>query len=111
MLRCGNAVSSRSANFFALHTVKLDPRNLWRTGRLCLWAGLLLGGAAYAHEEAAPDAYGGVLRKDIEILVDISGSMDSATACEAVDVVTDLIRGQLRRPASGRVDIHEHWQP
>jgi len=111
MLRCGNAVSSRSANFFALHTVKLDPRNLWRTGRLCLWAGLLLGGAAHAQEEAAPDAYGGVLRKDIEILVDISGSMDSGTACEAVDVVTDLIRGQLRRPASGRVDIHEHWQP
>jgi hypothetical protein len=93
-------------------TVKLDPRHFRMTGRLSLWAGLLLGSAAIAQDETAtPDPYGGILRKDIEILVDISGSMDPATACEAVDVVTDLIRGRLRRPSSGRMDIHEHWQP
>lgn len=93
--------------------MKPDPWRISKHGWLVLRACLFLTGVAAAQEEAtpAPDAFGGVLRKDIEILVDISGSMDSATACEAIDVVTDLIRGQLRRPASGRVDVHDHWQP
>ncbi|WP_035607861.1 hypothetical protein [Haloferula sp. BvORR071] len=82
--------------------------------RLYQWACLLLAGIASAQDPStipAPDPDGEVLRKDIEIIVDVSGSMDSATACEAIDVVTDLIRGQMRRPSSGRADVHEHWQP
>ena len=85
------------------------PRTPWRR---CLLAALLFAGIARSQDAApAPAPDGGVLRKDIEILVDISGSMDSATACEAIDVVTDLIHGQLHRPASPRQDIHKHWEP
>lgn len=51
-----------------------------------------------------------VLRKDIEILVDVSGSMHGKTALEAIEVVADLIRGQFRRTEARR-DVHAHWVP
>ena len=76
------------------------------------WVGLvscIVAAFAVAQDEGdvTDDA---VLRKDIEILVDVSASMHPETAREAIHVVADLIRGQFRRPASGRLDMHEHWQ-
>jgi hypothetical protein len=67
------------------------------------------GPAGAQDEGAATDD--AVLRKDIEILVDVSGSMHPETAKEAVNVVADLIRGQFRRPVSGRMDLHDAWRP
>ncbi len=68
--------------------------------------------AAFAGAQDEGDgALDSVLRKDIEIIVDVSGSMHPETAKEAVAVVADLIRGQFRRPSSGRVDMHANWQP
>lgn len=81
------------------------PRTPWVVLVSCIATAL-----AGAQDEGEV-TYDAVLRKDIEILVDVSGSMHPETAREAIHVVADLIRGQFRRPASGRVDVHAHWQP
>lgn len=51
------------------------------------------------------------LRTEIEILVDVSGTMHPETTNGAVQVVADLILGHFRRPESGRQDAHAFWQP
>jgi len=87
------------------HHHKSMPRTSWMVLFSCMAAGLAVA------QESADVSYDAVLRKDIEILVDVSGSMHQETAWEAIEVVAGIIQGQFLRPASGRVDIHKHWLP
>ncbi len=105
MLRGGNVLSLRpDRNLRHPQPVRQLRNRLWTA----LWLTLLTCSAAAQEADAGNDE---LLRKDIEILVDVSGSMDAGTASEAIDVVVDLIRGQFKRDASNRKDMHGHWQP
>lgn len=105
MLRGGNILSLRPRrNLRPPHPVRYLWNRLWTALRLTL----LIGGAAAQEADLGNDEF---LRKDIEILVDVSGSMHDETAWEAIDVVVDLIRGQFKRDASGRKEMHGEWMP
>jgi hypothetical protein len=106
MLRGGNVFSPRrDKNLRRPHPVRPFRKCSW----IAAWLALLAGTAAAQDDGAASTDE--LLRKDIEILVDVSGSMHPETAWAAIDVVADLIRGQFRRAASGRTGLHEPWQP
>lgn len=106
MLRGGNVFSPRrDKNLRRPQPVRPFRKCSW----IAAWLALLAGPAAA--QDDGSTANDELLRKDIEILVDVSGSMHPETAWAAIDVVADLIRGQFRRAASGRTGLHEPWLP